>query len=220
MNMKTVICLLVTIFTSAILYSQDVIVTKEGEEIEVKIIAESSTFVEYVELNAQDGARISFLPTDKILTIIYADGRVNPSPGEKKQKNELHNYREYILRKGNKYSCNGVNMTSSGYAQFLKENDPELHKTFCNAHNISKAGWVVFGLGALCCAIPIWHREGVITNIVTGTLTMAAGGVTLVVGYNRMHNTVDAYNAKRYNTSSVSWSVIASQNGIGLALNF
>ena len=29
MNMKTVICLLVTIFTSAILYSQDVIVTKE-----------------------------------------------------------------------------------------------------------------------------------------------------------------------------------------------
>lgn len=217
--MKTVICLLVTIFTSAILYSQDVIVTKEGEEIEVKIIAESSTFVEYVELNAQDGARIS-LPTDKILTIIYADGRVNMYPGEKKQENELHNYRDYILRKGNKYSYNGVNMTSSGYAQFLKENDPELHKTFCNAHNISKAGWVVFGLGALCCAIPIWHREGVITNIVTGTLTMAAGGVTLVVGYNRMHNTVDAYNAKRYNTSSVSWSVIASQNGIGLALNF
>jgi hypothetical protein len=219
MNMKTVICLLVTIFTSAILYSQDVIVTKEGEEIEVKIIAESSTFVEYVELNAQDGARIS-LPTDKILTIIYADGRVNMYPGEKKQENELHNYRDYILRKGNKYSYKGVNMTSSGYAQFLKENDPELHKTFCKAHNISMTGWVVFGLGALCCTIPIWNREGAITDIVVGTLTMAAGGVTLVVGYNRMHNTVDAYNAKLNNTSSVSWSVIASQNGIGLALNF
>ena len=58
MNMKTVICLLVTIFTSAILYSQDVIVTKEGEEIEVKI-SQSIEYVQEVLVYDEDGQIIA-----------------------------------------------------------------------------------------------------------------------------------------------------------------
>ena len=224
--MKKVICFFVALFATSMLYSQDsatvdVIMTKDGQEIEAKIIAESSAIIEYVEPNAQDGPLIS-ISTDEILTIIYADGTMNMHPGETIQENASPNYRDYVLRKGNKYTYKGIEMSSNDYANFLMQNDPEVFDIYKRAHSVSLWGWGIIGTGALfCCIAPcVEKREDLALGLVIGTLTMAAGGVTVFVGYKRMHRTVDSYNARVGKRSSISCSVITSQNGIGLALKF
>lgn len=223
--MKKVICFFVALFATSMLYSQDsatvdVIVTKDGQEIEAKIIAESSATIEYVEPNAQDGPLIS-ISTDEILIIIYADGRIK-YPGETIQENASPNYRDLVSRKGNKYTYKGIEMSSNDYANFLMQNDPEVFDIYKRAHSVSLWGWGIIGTGALfCCIVPCeGKREGLALGLAIGTFTMAAGGVTVFVGYKRMHRTVDSYNARVGKRSSISCSVITSQNGIGLALNF
>lgn len=57
---------------------------------------------------------------------------------------------------------------------------------------------------------------------VIGTALELASIPTLCVGYAKMHNSVDTFNAACYSRMKTKayWSVNASGNGIGLAYNF
>ena len=78
-------------------------------------------------------------------------------------------------------------------------------------------GWILLGVGVgLDLGFAWWAPY-------TGYIGLAceiACIPTLIVGYSQMHSSADIFNLACGRSSMVSWSVTASGNGIGLALNF
>ena len=216
--MKKLILLFVAMIATTMLFAQDVIVTTDSKKIEAKIVEVSSTQVKYLDYNAQDGPTF-VLSTDEIASIIFASGQVKVY-AHKTQKSVVmqpETKSEYLYRTGNKYFYDGKQMKGDVYANFLKNNCTEAYNKYQQGHNVAIAGWCLFGVGLgldVCsmCGVPyVW---------IPSLACEIACIPTLIVGYTQMHRSADLFNATCGNKSQLSWSVTASQNGMGLALNF
>jgi hypothetical protein len=216
--MKKVMLLFVAMIATTMLFAQDVIVTTDSKKIEAKIVEVSSTQVKYLDFNVQDGPTF-VLSTDEIATIIFSNGQVKVYKHNEKASvvvdNDLN--QSMIFRTGNKYTYNGMTMKGDIYANFLKNNCAEAYKLYKHGHDVSTAGWVLLGVGI---GLDIGFSWWLPYSGYVGLACELACIPTLIVGYTQMHRSADLFNSACVGKKQAYWSVTASQNGVGLALNF
>lgn len=128
-----------------------------------------------------------------------------------------------------KYSYGEMQMDEKAFQKFLYENNTKIYADYMKSKRLISAGWWLFGSG-LVLALPMG-----LSTIVDGDLTVYMGSVCwafggaafissipiLCVGY-RQKNHVTYLLNNHFNNSEIrlSLNLQASQNGIGLALNF
>ena len=225
--MKNIIILFLLLILPMLAYSQDVIITKKAEKLEVKIIEVSSSEIKYKKLNNLEGPTFVLLSSD-VASIIYENGDVQVFEETSLPKNvEKTSIMNNIIRNGNKYIFDGVVMRGDIYSKFLKENCTVAYNQYTKGRTLANVGFLFLGLGLsldFIAIIPILKRKD---TFIPSCLSIAAGCLeiacipTLIVGYNKMHKSADIYNstcAKKH--PQAYWSINASQNGIGLAFNF
>lgn len=221
--MKKFILSLVAICVATVLFAQDVIVTIDEQQISAKILEISSSEVKYLDFNNQDGP-VYVLSIQEILSIQLANGDVKSY--ERKTApvfvdttttaKQSHNA-SYLIRTGNRYHYNGIEMRGDVYANFLKNNCTEAYTIYQKGRTVSTVGWILLGVGVgLDLGFAWWAPY-------TGYIGLAceiACIPTLIVGYGQMHSSAEIFNVSCGRSSMASWSVTASGNGIGVALNF
>ena len=221
--MKKFILSLVAICVATVLFAQDVIVTIDEQQISAKILEISSSEVKYLDFNNQDGP-VYVLSIQEILSIQLANGDVKsyerktaPVFVETTTTAKQSHNESYLIRSGNRYHYNGIEMRGDVYANFLKNNCTEAYTKYQKGRTVSTVGWILLGVGVgLDLGFAWWAPY-------TGYIGLAceiACIPTLIVGYGQMHSSAEIFNVSCGRSSMASWSVTASGNGIGVALNF
>lgn len=142
-----------------------------------------------------------------------------------------------LERIGNTYYYNNLAMNQKECDAFLAQNNLPIYKEFHSGYKLQKKGWWLLGAGlglevtgsVLSIAAAFAPSEAAmatmlglgITSIIVGTSCEIACIPVLAIGYTRMHDSVDYYHISQKNKKqTASLNLTASQNGIGLALNF
>ena len=217
-TMKKFLILFVTMITSIVALAQDLIVTTDSKKIEAKIIEISSDQVKYKEYDMPDGPTF-VLSTKEISMIIFSSGKVILYEREA-PKNTIVQQRsgnDFLYRTGNTYVYNGKQMRGKEYANFLKQYDIDAYNKYQHGHVVSTAGWILLGVGV---GLDIGFSWWLPYSGYVGLACEIACIPTLIVGYVQKHQSVDIFNSSRNYSKQAYWTVTASQNGIGLALNF
>ena len=218
--MKKFILSLVAICVATVLFAQDVIVTIDEQQISAKILEISSSEVKYLDFNNQDGP-VYVLSIQEILSIQLANGDIKsyerktaPVFVETTTTAKQSHNASYLIRTGNRYHYNGIEMRGDVYANFLKNNCTEAYTKYQKGRTVSTVGWILLGVGVgLDLGFAWWAPY-------TGYACEIACIPTLIVGYGQMHSSAEIFNVSCGRSSMASWSVTASGNGIGVALNF
>lgn len=233
--MKKIFTILTILLSAMTLFAQDVIVTKDAQKITAKITEVSANEIKYLDSEMPDGPTF-VLSTNEIASIIYATGKVkvfnqdNAPSVVVKDMPASYQYNQLISRCGNTYWCNGMPLKGKTYEQFLQENCIEAYTHYKKGQNTATAGWALLGVGLatnfacnLTVAIDSYLYDDPILMFFTclGTALELAAVPTLIVGYHKKHQSANIYNREiNKNRTQAYWSLNASQNGFGLALNF
>ena len=222
----TAIFVAITVFC----FAQDIIVTTDARKIEAKIMEVSETEVKYKETDNLDGPTF-IISTNNISSIIYANGKVSlyqQSSMEGKIQGDMDSGPSYITRLGDTYTYKGYVMKGDAYANFLRNN-------CLKAYEIYHKGYVISYAGVLFLSVGVGLEVGTLIGgaIVGGYFNMpviycglgclAASIPLVVIGYNKMHQSVDVFNqecALNTNRTQSFWSINTSPKGVGLTFNF
>lgn len=128
-----------------------------------------------------------------------------------------------------KYSYGEMQMDEKAFQKFLYENNSRVYADYMKGRTFVNAGWWLFGSG-LTLALPVGLCTIVDDDLLVymGSVCWAFGGAAFIssipilcVGY-RHKNRVTSLLNNHFNNSEIrlSLNLQASQNGIGLALNF
>ena len=128
-----------------------------------------------------------------------------------------------------KYSYGEMQMDEKAFQKFLYENNTKIYADYMNSKRLIPAGWWLFGSG-LVLALPVGLSTLVDDDLTVymGSVCWAFGGAAFIssipilcVGYRQKNRVTSLFN-NHYNNSEIrlSLNLQASQNGIGLALNF
>lgn len=217
--MKKIILYCLAMIATTVSFAQDVIVTTDSKKIEAKIVEVSTLQVKYLDFNYQEGPTF-VLSTDEISSIIFSNGQVkvyeHNTPKSIVFKPELKN--EHIIRSGNRYYYDGEMMRGKVYASFLQNNCTEAFKEYRKGQIVSNIGWclMMVGLGLDFASF----ASGSIKVMIPAAILEIGCIPTLAIGYAQMHRSAEIFNSTCVAKSQAYWSVSASQNGVGLALNF
>ena len=222
----TAIFVAVTVFC----FAQDIIVTTDARKIEAKIMEVSETEVKYKEIDNLDGPTF-IISTNNISSIIYANGKVSlyqQSSTEGKIQEDMGSGPSYITRLGDTYTYRGYVMKGDAYANFLRNNCLEAYEMYHKGHVISYAGvlFLSVGLGLEIGTLIGGAFAGGYFNmpiIYCGLGCLAVSIPLVIIGYNKMHQSVDIFNqecALKTNRAQTFWSINTGRQGVGLAFNF
>ena len=220
--MKKVILSFIAVCSTLISFSQDVIITVDEQQIQAKILEISSTEIKYLDYNNQDGP-VYVLTNKEVQSVQLANGNIKTYEQQSLESDvspilpTMSNVSSYLIRSGNRYYYHDMEMRGDVYANFLKNNCTEAYGKYQNGRTIATVGWVLFGVGLGLDLGLVWISpySGLI-----GLACEIACIPTLIVGYNRMHSSAEIFNVSCGRNSFVSLGITASQNGVGLALNF
>lgn len=134
------------------------------------------------------------------------------------------------------YSLEEIQMDKKAYQAFLLENSPAAYKRWLKGHKTIKAGWTMLGISSVlmiydAIAIPIWDRtpgKKAYKMKILWSCASAIGGALILAsipcfgaGAYYKNHAYEIYNyEQKKKQPQVSLGVQASENGIGLALQF
>ena len=199
-----------------------------GKKILAQLIEMKNEYVIYLVDGKMQHALTSEL--DKVILLKNGQVKQYHASESAKEASTTNNAKPlYVSRNGNTYYYDGRAMNEEAYSYFLQNNCPEAYNIFNSGSNTAYAGWILFsaGLGLDLGTLISYLALGG-SNTAISTLSWIGLGCeiaciqTLIVGYNKKHESVDVYNTScaRKSTSKAYWSINASQNGIGIAYNF
>ena len=118
---------------------------------------------------------------------------------------------------------------------YAQHNCQAAYLQFEQGQKMANAGWACLGVSA-ACHVGLWaclgiamYGEADFEKLMWASYGLAAGHAAfgaaciplLIVGHHKMHGSVDRYNVScSMAKAQPYWSVQASNNGLGLALNF
>ena len=146
---------------------------------------------------------------------------------------ERHPKSEQKLMGVKKYTYGNMQMDENAFRIFLRNNSPEAYKKHMSSQKLIPTGWGLLGGGiALLTFASIvadgwsdWSYETDIAIAATG-FSLATGCIVssvpiLCIGYARQKNAINIFNEQNSRQQApMTLNLQASQNGIGLALNF
>ena len=246
MNKFLTLLLFVTI--SIVSFAQDIIITKDKERIQAKILEVSKDEIKYKKFTYQDGPVFS-IDIDEIVTVAYENGEVEIYNEETiEEKNEMIQAKAEALRKQEAmygtlikaddlyYLCDRdkrTKMDKEAYLEFIQDNCPEAYKSYKKGNRLWKAGFGLLGSGlgmTLLVGTPLYvfgileddeeYRIAGSFFLTMGSLATSGSIPLLVVGGIKRNNSHEVYNDHCKNPQYLSFSINAKANGVGLALNF
>ena len=152
MNKFLTLLLFVTI--SIVSFAQDIIITKDKERIQAKILEVSKDEIKYKKFTYQDGPVFS-IDIDEIVTVAYENGEVEIYDEETiEEKNEMIQaeamYGTLIKEDDLYYLCDRdkrTKMDKEAYLEFIQDNCPEAYKSYKTGNRLWKAGFGLLGSG-------------------------------------------------------------------------
>ena len=127
------------------------------------------------------------------------------------------------------YSYGRTQMDKKALQLFLQENSPAAYKKYTQSKKMITAGWIMLGGGmaafgsgmSMMCfgqGNTYWSGVGILS---IGCSIVLSSIITLPIGYYRQNHAYELYNyEQKKKQPQVSLGVQASENGIGLALQF
>ena len=237
---KHVICTIAILFSAVNGFSQDVIVTKTGEQIRAKIIEVTEDNISYKKYHDQEGATF-ILKKDNIKIISWENGDVDEyEKVTSKQAIPAVNETDilpYVYKKtGTFYLDNGKEYDGEQFKQFLIEkNLSHIWTKYSSGKNLQIAGWGVIGGGFALEAIgAVLMYSGDFGDAlffglpisIIGGLMIYAGVPMAIVGTVRKNRAINDYNAMYSGrpcpqfSQNVTFKAGVVGNGIGFSLNF
>ena len=126
-----------------------------------------------------------------------------------------------------KYSYGVTQMDEKAFREFLYKNNREAYLKYMKNDKLIYTGWGLFAGGLIIGGIGVALLWGDSNTIIGSFVLMPVGfgsaltGIPLFsVGYARQKNFTNTLNAQNDQQPAVTLNLQASQNGIGLALNF
>ena len=208
------------------------ILTLDGQTIHAKLINMNNAGVTY-ELNGQNKT----LFAEQLNKVALSNGQIKTyGNSNSDSKTNTQNSILYVKRSGNTYYYNNQAMQGSSYSNFLATHCVPAYNMYSKGKKTAYAGWLLlsagvgFDLGNLIGSL-IFSSNGYYYNkgskattafIVIASALEIASIPTLIVGYKKMHKSAEIFNAQCAHKSQTQayWSLNASQNGLGIALNF
>ena len=170
--MRKVLLLAISVVAAIGVYAQDVIVTRDAQRIEAKILEVSSSEIKYKELDNLDGPTF-IIEASEISSVIYSNGKVvlyNQSAQSEPQKaaeqpvleqvtaqeeNEVEelpdapNYQTgRIYRDNGHYMYNNAYIESKEVARILERENSVAYDEWRSAKGLAVGGAVMLGIGA------------------------------------------------------------------------
>ena len=141
-----------------------------------------------------------------------------------------HTAQEQKLLGVKKYLYGETQMDEKAFQRFLYKNNSRAYVDYMKSRKLIPAGWWTFGAGAVMLGLGIgleergnvdpWYYAG-ISFVSIGSVAILSSIPILGVGYHKKIRAFSAINNSLDNFDfALSLNVQASQNGIGLALNF
>ena len=126
------------------------------------------------------------------------------------------------------YSYGDKQMDKQAYETFLRNNNPKVFKRYMHGKACISAGWTMFATGAATTITGLtfmYAFENILNDIGFGLMCggVVVAGVSIPifsVGHGIVNNTPNRFNKQNTVKADFSLNLQASQNGIGLALNF
>ena len=212
------------------LNAQDIIVTKNAERVESKILEVSKSEVRYKKWSDVEGPTF-VLPTEDISTIMYQSGEIEVFDSKESMsphKMSLSEQNELLVKVGGKYMYQGKTMNRKEYMSFLKDNCPVAYR---QCHN----GGVRAGIGAMCIGLGVVCDVAAIASLCTGdgeegfnvlfvsSLLLDAVGIPLVItGAVSAKRSVTTFNkmCHQKEKSQANYKLNFAPNGVSFAVNF
>ena len=126
------------------------------------------------------------------------------------------------------YSYGRTQMDKKALQLFLQENSPAAYKKYTQSKKLITAGWCMFGTsvvamgtGTLFIITTSWDEAAYIIPYTVGSIAFASAATLIPIGYFRRYHAYELYNyEQKKKQPQLSLGVQASENGIGLALQF
>lgn len=165
--MKKAFLILCAAFVAMGVYAQDIIVTRNSQRIEAKILEVSSAEIKYKEFNNQDGPTF-VLTAAEINTIIYQNGTVKvfdqpvaqpvqqqyapvyaaqPAQAQPAQNAYGHLAGLPITKSDDNYFIGDQRLNEEQYLAFIQANCAEAWESYQKGKGLWKSGWTCFGVG-------------------------------------------------------------------------
>ena len=160
--MKKSLTLLLLVILSSLSFAQDIIITKDKERIQAKILEVSKDEIKYKKFTYQDGPIFS-IDIDEVVTVAYENGEVEVYDEETiEEKNEIIQAKAEALRKQEAMYGTFVKeddfyylydrdkttkMDKKAYLEFIQNNCPEAYRNYQKGNKLWKAGLGMLGSG-------------------------------------------------------------------------
>ena len=241
---KHVICIIAILFSAVNGFSQDVIVTKTGEQIRAKIIEVTEDNISYKKYHDQEGATF-ILKKDNIKIISWENGDVDDyekkSSVEETVKNNADTVKSeeilpFIDAQAGGFYLNGTSYSEKQLKQFLIEkNLSHIWTKYSSGKNLQIAGLGVLGGGVLLgfSGLALMNGGHVLDALfiglpfsIIGCLLIDAGIPMAIVGAVRKNRAITDYNSfyggksRSQYSQNVTFKAGVVGNGIGFSLNF
>ena len=227
------------------MFSQDVIVTKTGEQIRAKIIEITDENVMYKNYNNQEDATF-IIKTDTIKIILWENGDVDDYDKKPHKEDEINNNNTEIkgdllpyIDKQKKifYLDNGQVYNEKQLERFLMEkNLSHVWTRYSSGKKLQIAGWGMIGGGVVFEMVWVlslttdwfWDRMRYIgiPSVILAAVGIYAGIPMAIVGTVRKNRAVLNYNAEyarkpcpQY-SQNITFKAGIIGNGFGFSLNF
>ena len=240
--MKKLTILLPVLFLTHIALAQDIIITKEAQQIQAKITEVSKDFIKYLDFDNQDGP-VFVLETVDVVSIVFANGQVKVYNNSEQtmgdntmqQNHPAQETNELRFRKIDDYYILGnEKMTKSEYLVYIQKNCPEAWESYNKGNSLLRAGCGMLGggIGFLVSGVILTgvgfgiDVKGVgyfgIAAMSLGAGLFIPGSIPLIViGKVKTNNSHEVFNEHcALQNHNLTFAIQASQNGIGLAMNF
>lgn len=231
--------LLVLLAVSSLIWADDTIYLKNGEEIKAKVSKIAPNTIEYKKTSQTDGPSYE-LPKSDILMIIYENGEKDIFVNKSSYTNHNSNTKFYgqnhklgiVEYKDDRLlSLNGKYITEDQYKDFAKKNCRAAYDQFYKGEKLKKAGVICLSVGTPLTAAGIiltsLYAVSDVTTTYIGTICLTLGTPTMIagiplycVGKDLRHKSYGTFNAQYQANNTAQLQLNFNNNGIGLALQF
>lgn len=221
---------IIILFNTMCIMAQDVIFRSSSDTIQAQVLTVGTAEISYRKWSNLEGPVYS-ISINEVVAIRYANGTYDffsnkneVTPEHSEQNNSI-----MLTRSGNTYIYGNQVMNKQGTLEWLKnQNCPVAYEQFSSGLHTANVGWFMLavGLGVDLAGTIVLARNG---NRVAGGVLVGVGCAleiacipTIIVGYSKMHQTVDVYNATCSATAQAKpyWAIQVSNSGLGIAYKF
>lgn len=168
--MKKIVSLLFAACVAVGAFAQDLIITRDGQRLEAKVLEVSSVEVKYKEFNNQDGATF-ILRADEINTVVFENGSVKVfnAPSQAQSQNQTLSQANdnqpaaaveeptvveealpqvpLFTMDDDIYYLGDRRFTEAEYLAFVQENCQPAYEAFMKGAKLRKTGWQLLASG-------------------------------------------------------------------------